>query len=114
MDYRNERDALRGRVENLEQELAEAREALAQGGDAERARRIAELEREVVENRAVLVRMGLELEALRGPAVNAAPLALPARKPSAPGGLSARALVIVISSLLAVLIAILEQIFDHR
>ena len=39
MDYRNERDALRGRVENLEQELAEAKGALgAQQGGAQAAR----------------------------------------------------------------------------
>ncbi len=108
MDYRNERDALRGRVENLEQELAGAREA--QGSDAERARRIAELEREMAEGQALLARMSHELDALRGPAVKAAPLAPPARKPSAPGRLSARALVLVVSSVAAVLLAVVELI----
>ena len=45
MDYRDERDALRGRVENLEQQLAEAKKALGtQQGGAEAAR-VAELER---------------------------------------------------------------------
>jgi len=46
MDYRDERDALRGRVENLEQALDEAKGELpAKHGDDEVAR-LAELERQ--------------------------------------------------------------------
>ncbi len=68
MDYRDERDALRGRVENLEQDLASAQEELAQGGGPDRERRIAELEQEMAEGRRMLERMGRELSELRGDA----------------------------------------------
>jgi hypothetical protein len=65
MEYRDERDALRGRVENLEQDLAAAREELARGGDDARERRIAELERQLADGRKLLDRLSTELEALR-------------------------------------------------
>ena len=54
MEYRDERDALRGRVENLEQDLAGARAELAQRGDAMGAARIEELERRSAEARRLL------------------------------------------------------------
>ena len=47
MDYRNERDALRGRVENLEQQLDEAKGALLAQHDEDRAARVADLEQQL-------------------------------------------------------------------
>ncbi len=74
MDYRNERDALRGRVERLEQdleqaqrELAEARriagEAAAEGSRAE-AERLAGLEAAMPEAEALIYRLRRELAAV--------------------------------------------------
>jgi hypothetical protein len=63
MDYRDERDALRGRVDNLEQDLSAAREALAHDGADHQ--RIADLERQSAEARRLLDQINRELEALR-------------------------------------------------
>ncbi len=65
MDYRDERDALRGRVENLEQDLASARGELARRGEGTGPQRIAELERRSAEARKLLDEINAELAALR-------------------------------------------------
>jgi hypothetical protein len=67
MDYRDERDALRGRVENLEQDLAAAKQQLHVEGDAGRAARIAEIERQMAEARGFLEKLSDELDALKTP-----------------------------------------------
>jgi hypothetical protein len=74
MDYRNERDALRGRVERLEQELSDARrelaearrregEAAAEGSRAE-AERLARLEAALPEAEALIQQLRRELSAV--------------------------------------------------
>jgi chromosome segregation ATPase len=65
MDYRNERDALRGRVEGLEQELDDAKRELQgrQGGD--NAARAARLEARIAEADRLIRRLRGELSALR-------------------------------------------------
>jgi hypothetical protein len=66
MDYRDERDALRGRVENLEQELGDAkRELEAQRSDDKQAR-IAQIEKQMADARRMLDQLGRELTELRG------------------------------------------------
>jgi hypothetical protein len=65
MSYRDDRDALRGRVDDLEGELAKAREEAARGSDEDRPRRIAELEARMAEQRRLIDGMGAELDALR-------------------------------------------------
>src|SRR6185437_14390555 len=76
MDYRNERDALRGRVERLEQELEDARRALtearrregaaeADGARAERER-LQRLEAAMPEAEALIQRLRRELAAVEG------------------------------------------------
>jgi len=66
MDYRDERDALRGRVENLEQALDEAKGELpAKHGDDEVAR-LAELERQFADARERLEEVGRALSEMKG------------------------------------------------
>jgi hypothetical protein len=66
MDYRDERDALRQRVENLEEELVTANEQLSQQGDAkDRAARLARLELRFESASRMLEEMRLELTELR-------------------------------------------------
>jgi hypothetical protein len=50
VDYRDERDALRGRVDNLEQELDEARSTRAQSEERGRCRGCVDFVRRVEEN----------------------------------------------------------------
>jgi hypothetical protein len=67
MDYRDERDALRGRVDNLEQEVGEARCGLdAQRGDDKEAR-IAQIEAQMAGAKRLLAQFGSELAELKGP-----------------------------------------------
>ena len=72
MDYRDERDALRGRVDNLEQDLQGAREQLARREPSGDAERLAELERQAAEARRLLERIEGEIQGLR-PAPEAPP-----------------------------------------
>lgn len=66
MDYRDERDALRGRVDNLEQQLGEAKRELdAQHGD-DRQARIARIEQQMGQAQRLLDGLGTELAALQG------------------------------------------------
>src|SRR5262245_14625436 len=79
MGYRDERDALRGRVGNLEQELQAAKRELderREEGDQEE--KVKQLERQMAEARRHLDRIGEELAAVRGapPRPNRAPLLL--------------------------------------
>ncbi len=64
MNYRDERDALRGRVEGLEQELEDARRS--QMDDAAKQARIAQIEARMRETEANMNVMRRELGALRG------------------------------------------------
>ncbi|WP_437278641.1 hypothetical protein WME90_46775 [Sorangium sp. So ce375] len=66
MQYRDERDALRGRVDSLEEELAAARKQLDEHRDGDRAARVEQLERQMAEARRVLDQLGRELDAVRG------------------------------------------------
>jgi hypothetical protein len=66
MDYRDERDALRGRVENLEQELEEAQRALGSQHVDDKAARIAQLEQQLADAQALLREVGRELSAVKG------------------------------------------------
>lgn len=66
MDYRDERDALRGRVENLEQDLAGAREELSRAQEGDKQKRIEDLERKMADARRVLDELDGELVKLRG------------------------------------------------
>lgn len=73
MDYRDERDALRGRVENLEQELGDAKRELAEQRGDDRKARIARVEQQMAEAQRLLEGLGTELAALKG---------APAKRPS--------------------------------
>jgi hypothetical protein len=72
MDYRNERDALRGRIETLEEELEDARRELAEArrregeeqGSREEAARIARLEAAMPEAEALIQRLRGDLSAV--------------------------------------------------
>ncbi|XXX76819.1 hypothetical protein WMF30_55135 [Sorangium sp. So ce134] len=66
MRYRDERDALRGRVDSLEEQLAAARKELEDQRDDGRAARVEQLERQMAEARRVLDQLGRELDAVRG------------------------------------------------
>ncbi|WP_437724338.1 hypothetical protein [Sorangium sp. So ce861] len=66
MRYRDERDALRGRVDSLEEQLATARKELEDHRDDGRAARVEQLERQMDEARRVLDQLGRELDDLRG------------------------------------------------
>ncbi len=67
MDYRNERDALRGRVEGLEQQLEEARRDARARQDGQDTARLAQIRAEIAEAEALIHRIRGELSAL-GPA----------------------------------------------
>ncbi|XYI02690.1 hypothetical protein ACMHYB_24235 [Sorangium sp. So ce1128] len=66
MRYRDERDALRGRVDSLEEQLATARKELQDHRDDDRAARVEQLERQMEDARRVLDQLGRELDAVRG------------------------------------------------
>ncbi|WP_437743189.1 hypothetical protein WMF39_48085 [Sorangium sp. So ce1504] len=66
MQYRDERDALRGRVDSLEEQLAAARKELEEHRDDDRAARVEQIERQMAEARRVLDQLGRELAAVRG------------------------------------------------
>ncbi|WP_441289821.1 hypothetical protein ACSRUE_03800 [Sorangium sp. KYC3313] len=66
MQYRDERDALRGRVDSLEEQLAAARRELEEHRDDDRAARVEQIERQMAEARRVLDQLGRELAAVRG------------------------------------------------
>ncbi|WP_438005024.1 hypothetical protein WME89_40745 [Sorangium sp. So ce321] len=66
MRYRDERDALRGRVDSLQEQLATARKELQDHRDDDRAARVEQLERQVEDARRVLDQLGRELDAVRG------------------------------------------------
>ncbi|WP_437812817.1 hypothetical protein [Sorangium sp. So ce1078] len=66
MQYRDERDALRGRVESLEEQLAAAKKELEDHRDDDRAARVEQIERQMAEARRVLDQLGRELDAVRG------------------------------------------------
>ncbi|AUX48713.1 hypothetical protein SOCE26_102540 [Sorangium cellulosum] len=66
MQYRDERDALRGRVEGLEEQLAAARKELEDRRDDDRTARVEQIERQMAEARRVLDQLGRELDAVRG------------------------------------------------
>ncbi|KYF67607.1 hypothetical protein BE11_09680, partial [Sorangium cellulosum] len=66
MRYRDERDALRGRVDSLEEQLAAARKQLDDHRDDDRAARVEQLERQMADARRVLDQLGRELDAVRG------------------------------------------------
>ncbi|HTN89408.1 MAG TPA: hypothetical protein VL242_37285, partial [Sorangium sp.] len=66
MHYRDERDALRGRVDSLQEQLATAKRALEDQRDDDRTERVAQLERQMAEARRVLDQLGRELDQVRG------------------------------------------------
>lgn len=66
MDYRDEREALRGRVENLEQDLHEAKRELDVARSDDRKGRIARVEQQAAEARRLLAQLDGELAALKG------------------------------------------------
>jgi hypothetical protein len=83
MDYRDERDALRGRVESLEQDLAEARHELEAERGGDRDARIAQLERQLGRAQGMLETVRSELQEAKGtsrtpPSSESAPHAGPA------------------------------------
>ncbi|WP_437599564.1 hypothetical protein WMF28_42755 [Sorangium sp. So ce590] len=65
MRYRDERDALRGRVDSLEEQLAAARKELEGHRDDDRAARVEQIERQMAEAHRVLDQLGRELDAVR-------------------------------------------------
>jgi hypothetical protein len=79
MGYRDERDALRGRVGNLEQELQAAKKELEEKRDeGEQEEKVKQIERQMAEARRHLDRLGAELAEVRGaaPQPNKGPLFL--------------------------------------
>ncbi|MGK3959434.1 hypothetical protein WMF38_41110 [Sorangium sp. So ce118] len=66
MRYPDERDALRGRVGSLEEQLATARKELQDHRDDDRAARVEQLERQMEDARRALDQLGRELDAVRG------------------------------------------------
>lgn len=79
MNYRDERNALRGRVDNLEQELQTAKKELEERRDeGEQEERVKQMEREMADARRQLDRLGAELAKVRGdePRASKAPLAI--------------------------------------
>lgn len=66
MRYRDERDALRDRVGNLEADLADARKEIAEHCDDNRQARVAELESKVAQLRGMLSEVERELVEVRG------------------------------------------------
>jgi hypothetical protein len=66
MDYRDERDAMRGRIENLEQDLASANQELEERRHHQDPQRIAELEKQLADARRQLDLVGSELERVKG------------------------------------------------
>lgn len=66
MDYRDDRDAMRGRIENLEQDLAAANREIEERRRAQDPARLAELEAQLAEARRKLDDVGGELARLRG------------------------------------------------
>lgn len=66
MHYRDERDALRGRVANLEEQLVAARKEIEAHRDEDREARVAEIERQMAEARRLLDQLGRELDDVRG------------------------------------------------
>ncbi|HTN82842.1 MAG TPA: hypothetical protein VL242_04135, partial [Sorangium sp.] len=66
MRDRDERDALRGRVDSLEEQLATARKELQDHRDDDRAARVEQLERQMEDARRTLDQLGRELDAVRG------------------------------------------------
>ena len=77
MNYRDERNALRGRVDNLEQELQVAKKELEERRDeGEQEERVKQMEREMADARRQLDRLGAELAKVRGdePRTSKAPL----------------------------------------
>ena len=65
MVYRDERDALRSRVDNLEQQIEEARREASR--DVDRQAKVAELEARMREARSLIETLGREVEGLREP-----------------------------------------------
>ncbi|WP_438017280.1 hypothetical protein WMF18_42025 [Sorangium sp. So ce315] len=55
MRYRDERDALRGRVDSLEEQLTTARKELEDRRDDDRATRVEQLERQIADRRSTHV-----------------------------------------------------------
>ncbi|XYH97842.1 hypothetical protein ACMHYB_60505 [Sorangium sp. So ce1128] len=66
MHYRDERDALRGRVDSLQEQLATAKRELEDQRDDDRAARVAQLERQMAGAQRVLDQLGRELDEVRG------------------------------------------------
>ncbi|APR81694.1 Hypothetical protein A7982_07043 [Minicystis rosea] len=66
MDYRDEREALRGRVENLEQELGDAKRELDAQRNDDRKARIAQVEKQMADAQRLLQQLGQELGELKG------------------------------------------------
>lgn len=89
MDYRDERDALRERVENLQQDLDRAKQDLAENQGDDRQARIAALERQVAEVQRLGDALRGELDALRG------------GPPPRPGGTAAKIIYALLATVLA-------------
>ncbi|WP_437506330.1 hypothetical protein [Sorangium sp. So ce1099] len=66
MHYRDERDALRGRVDSLQEQLATAKRELEDQRDDDRTARVAQLERQMADARRLLDQLGRELDQVRG------------------------------------------------
>ncbi|XXY44336.1 hypothetical protein WME91_30455 [Sorangium sp. So ce269] len=66
MHYRDERDALRGRVDSLQEQLATAKRELEDQRDDDRTERVAQLERQMADARRLLDQLGRELDQVRG------------------------------------------------
>ncbi|WP_437622442.1 hypothetical protein [Sorangium sp. So ce1151] len=65
MHYRDERDALRGRVDSLQEQLATAKRELEDQRDDDRTARVAQLERQMADARRLLDQLGRELDQVR-------------------------------------------------
>jgi hypothetical protein len=65
MDYRNERDALRGRVENLEQDLAAAKQERRAADGGAKVARVAQLEQHLAEAQRLMQDVQRELEEVK-------------------------------------------------
>jgi hypothetical protein len=115
VSYRDERDALRDRVVNLEEELAAAREDRARGEHADRETRIAELEAQMAEGRRLLDRMGAELGALRGtPPKPADEGDAAARRTAPPSEIPVRAPAWVLAGVVVVALGIVAFVHTRR
>ena len=115
MDYRNERDALRGRVENLEQELDEAKQELHARHSDDKAASVAQLEKQLADAQGLLQEVGRELSALKG-AQQVPPGHAPPSDQAAPQSKPPRALMLLglAAAMVMIAVGVKHCVTNHR